>query len=385
MVFLMNGWFKRMLCLILALFSITGLSVAVHGEVVLETEAKSVILMEAESGRVLYEQNADEALPPASVTKIMTLLLVMEAVKEGKISLEEEVSVSERAASMGGSQVYLEAGEQMTVEEMVKCVVVSSANDAAAALAEHTAGSLEGFVEKMNQRAEELKMTATHFENVNGLDDTTENHVTSARDIATMSRELLKHEKILEYTCIWMDTVRNGAFGLTNTNRLIRFYKGANGLKTGYTSRAKFCISATAKREGMQLIAVVMASPTSNERNATAVKLLDYGFANFERYRSPEAALSPLKVIGGKKTEVALCYDGLSVVLQKGEKSRVKEEIVLPEKISAPVNKGQAVGTVRWMLDGKEIGRADICAAEEVKRLRFFDIFAKLFEYYTLF
>ena len=385
MVFLMNGWFKRMLCLILALFSITGLSVAVHGEVVLETEAKSVILMEAESGRVLYEQNADEALPPASVTKIMTLLLVMEAVKEGKISLEEEVSVSERAASMGGSQVYLEAGEQMTVEEMVKCVVVSSANDAAAALAEHTAGSLEGFVEKMNQRAKELKMTATHFENVNGLDDTTENHVTSARDIATMSRELLKHEKILEYTCIWMDTVRNGAFGLTNTNRLIRFYKGANGLKTGYTSRAKFCISATAKREGMQLIAVVMASPTSNERNATAVKLLDYGFANFERYRSPEAALSPLKVIGGKKTEVALCYDGLSVVLQKGEKSRVKEEIVLPEKISAPVNKGQAVGTVRWMLDGKEIGRADICAAEEVKRLSFFDIFAKLFEYYTLF
>ena len=385
MVFLMNGWFKRMLCLILALFSITGLSVAVHGEVVLETEAKSVILMEAESGRVLYEQNADEALPPASVTKIMTLLLVMEAVKEGKISLEEEVSVSERAASMGGSQVYLEAGEQMTVEEMVKCVVVSSANDAAAALAEHTAGSLEGFVEKMNQRAEELKMTATHFENVNGLDDTTENHMTSARDIATMSRELLKHEKILEYTCIWMDTVRNGAFGLTNTNRLIRFYKGANGLKTGYTSRARFCISATAKREGMQLIAVVMASPTSNERNATAVKLLDYGFANFERYRSPEAALSPLKVIGGKKTEVALCYEGLSVVLQKGEKSRVKEEIVLPEKISAPVNKGQAVGTVRWMLDGKEIGRADICAAEEVKRLSFFDIFAKLFEYYTLF
>jgi D-alanyl-D-alanine carboxypeptidase (penicillin-binding protein 5/6) len=253
------------------------------------------------------------------------------------------------------------------------------------ALAEHTAGSLEGFVEKMNQRAKELQMTATHFENVNGLDDTTENHVTSARDIAKMSRELLKHEKILEYTCIWMDTVRNGAFGLTNTNRLIRFYKGANGLKTGYTSRAKFCISATAKREGMQLIAVVMASPTSNERNATAVKLLDYGFANYERYRSSKTALSPLKVIGGKKTEVALCYEGLSVVLQKGEKSRVKEEIVLPEEIGAPVRKGQAVGTVRWTLDGKEIGMVEVCAAEEVKRLSFFDIFAKLFEYYTLF
>ena len=376
---------NRMICLILtvACFVLTPLSA--FSEARIETEAKSVILMEAESGRVLYEQNADEPLPPASVTKIMTLLLVMEAVKEGRISLEDEVSVSERAASMGGSQVYLKVGEQMTVEEMVKCVVVSSANDAAAALAEHTAGSLEEFVEKMNQRAAQLQMTSTHFENVNGLDDTTENHVTSARDIALMSRELLKHEKILEYTCIWMDTVRNGAFGLTNTNRLIRFYKGANGLKTGYTSRAKFCISATAKREGMQLIAVVMASPTSNERNATAVKLLDYGFANYELFNEEASDLTPLKVTAGKQDLLPLGYQSPTFLLQKGEKSRVKEEIVLPEKISAPVNKGQVVGTVRWMLDGKEIGRADICAAEEVKRLSFFDIFAKLFEYYTLF
>lgn len=376
---------NRMICLVLtvACFVLTPLSA--FSEARIETEAKSVILMEAESGRVLYEQNADEPLPPASVTKIMTLLLVMEAVKEGRISLEDEVSVSERAASMGGSQVYLKVGEQMTVEEMVKCVVVSSANDAAAALAEHTAGSLEEFVEKMNQRAAQLQMTSTHFENVNGLDDTTENHVTSARDIALMSRELLKHEKILEYTCIWMDTVRNGAFGLTNTNRLIRFYKGANGLKTGYTSRAKFCISATAKREGMQLIAVVMASPTSNERNATAVKLLDYGFANYELFNEEASDLTPLKVTAGKQELLPLGYQAPTFLLQKGEKSRVKEEIVLPEKISAPVNKGQVVGTVKWMLDGKEIGRADICAAEEVKRLSFFDIFAKLFEYYTLF
>ena len=376
---------NRMICLILtvACFVLTPLSA--FSEARIETEAKSVILMEAESGRVLYEQNADEPLPPASVTKIMTLLLVMEAVKEGRTSLEDEVSVSERAASMGGSQVYLEVGEQMTVEEMVKCVVVSSANDAAAALAEHTAGSLEEFVEKMNQRAAQLQMTSTHFENVNGLDDTTENHVTSARDIALMSRELLKHEKILEYTCIWMDTVRNGAFGLTNTNRLIRFYKGANGLKTGYTSRAIFCISATAKREGMQLIAVVMASPTSNERNATAVKLLDYGFANYELFNEEASDLTPLKVTAGKQELLPLGYQAPTFLLQKGEKSRVKEEIVLPEKISAPVNKGQVMGTVKWMLDGKEIGRADICAAEEVKRLSFFDIFAKLFEYYTLF
>ncbi len=374
----------RLCSLICALIFALNLPCISNGEQI-ETEAESVLLMEASTGQVLYEQNADKALPPASVTKIMTLLLVMEAVKEGKIALEDQVTVSELAASMGGSQVYLEVGEQMTVEEMIKCVVVSSANDAAAALAEHTAGSLEGFVEKMNQRAVQLQMTATHFENVNGLDDTTENHVTSARDIAIMSRELLKHEKILEYTCIWMDTVRNGAFGLTNTNRLIRFYKGANGLKTGYTSRAKYCISATAKREGMQLIAVVMASPTSNERNATAVKLLDYGFANYELFDENAHMLAPLKVTAGKQEQLQLCYETPSFLLQKGEKSRVKEEIFLPEEISAPVNKGQAVGTVKWTLDGKEIGKADILAAEEVKRLGFFDIFAKLFEYYTLF
>ena len=224
-------------------------------------ECQSAILMEASTGMVLYEKNADEALPPASVTKIMTLLLVMEAVDSGKIKLTDMVSVSENAASMGGSQVYLKVGEEMSVEEMIKCVVIASANDCAVALAEFLCGSEEAFVTQMNTRAKELGMENTNFENTNGLDDTVTNHKISARDIAIMSRELLSHELILKYSSTWMDTIRDGTFGLTNTNRLVRFYSGANGLKTGSTSRAKFCISATAKRDGMQLIAVIMAAP----------------------------------------------------------------------------------------------------------------------------
>lgn len=351
----------------------------------IETEAKSVILIEASGGKVLYEENADEPLPPASVTKIMTLLLVMEAIECGKISLSDMVTTSERAASMGGSQVYLEPGEQMSVDEMIKCVVVASANDAAAALAEHVAGSLESFVEQMNKRAGELSMSATHFENTNGLDDTTQNHVTSARDIAIMSRALLKYNKILEYTGIWMDTVRGGRFGLTNTNRLIRFYKGANGLKTGFTSSAGFCISATAKRDGMQLIAVVMASPTSNERNATAVRLLDFGFANYELFQSPPLAVDTLPVSFGKEEQVKLCYSPFSQILEKGQGKKVEMQFDLPDHLTAPVVKGQQVGRAIFTIDGKEIGSSEIVAETEVKRLTVFDLFIKLLNSYLLF
>ena len=223
---------------------------------------QSAILMEATTGTVLYEQNPDEALPPASVTKIMTLLLVMEALEQGKIQYSDTVTASAHACSMGGSQIYLKEGEQMSVEDMIKSVVIASANDAAVALAEHIAGTEEAFVGLMNQRADELGMTNTNFENTNGLDDTATNHVTSARDIAIMSRALLRHSKITEYSSIWMDTVRNGEFGLTNTNRLVRFYKGATGLKTGSTAKAGFCISATAERDGVSLICVIMAAPT---------------------------------------------------------------------------------------------------------------------------
>jgi len=245
--------------------------------------ARAYILMEASTGTVLLEENADEALPPASVTKIMTLLLVMEAIADGKLGWDDMVQTSEYAASMGGSQVFLEPGEEMSVTEMVKCVVVPSANDAAVALAERVAGSEEAFVRRMNERAAELGMKNTVFYNTNGLDDDVDGHVSSARDIAIMSRELItKHPKILEFSSIWMDSIRNGAFGLTNTNRLVRFYRGANGLKTGSTAKAKFCISATAERNGMQLIAVVMAAPSRDERNEIAKKLLDYGFAGWE-------------------------------------------------------------------------------------------------------
>lgn len=371
------------LFLTIAAFCMSAANVWAEGEI--ETEAKSVIVMEASTGRVLYEENADEPLPPASVTKIMTLLLVMEAIRDNKISLSDMVTVSERAASMGGSQVYLEPGEQMSVDEMIKCVVVASANDAAAALAEHVAGSLESFVTAMNRRAAELGMSGTHFENTNGLDDTTTTHLTTARDIATMSKELLKHEKIFDYTTIWMDTVRNGSFGLTNTNRLIRYYKGANGLKTGSTSKAGFCISATAKRDGMQLIAVVMASPTRDERNGTAVKLLDYGFANFELYNAAKPEKNALPVSAGKVQSVTLSYPSPSFVLSKGTAGKVEVTTDLPEKLVAPVKKGDIVGRVTYTLEGKELGSGDILAAEDVERLGVWDLFLKFLEAYTVF
>ncbi|MBQ4091597.1 MAG: D-alanyl-D-alanine carboxypeptidase, partial [Clostridia bacterium] len=250
----------------------------------MQLDCKSAILLDAKTGAVLFEQNADEALPPASVTKIMTLLLVMEAIEAGKIKLDDTVVTSAHAASMGGSQIYLKEGEQMSVEDMLKSVVISSANDAACALAEFVSGSEEAFVRQMNERAAELGMKNTTFENTNGLDDTAQNHLTSARDIAIMSRELIKHEKILEYSSIWMDTVRGGTFGLTNTNRLVRYYRGCTGLKTGSTSKAGFCISATAERDGVSLICVIMGAETRDIRNGLATRLLDYGFANYEVY-----------------------------------------------------------------------------------------------------
>ena len=344
----------------------------------MQFDAKSVILMEASTGKILYENNADEALPPASVTKIMTLLLVMEAIESGKISFDDNVPVSNNAASMGGSQVYLEPGEQMSVDEMIKCVVVSSANDAAVALAEYVAGSEEIFVERMNERAKELGMVNTSFENTNGLDDSTTKHLTSARDIAIMSRELIRHPKILEYSSIWMDTIRSGEFTLTNTNRLIRFYNGANGLKTGSTSKAGFCISATALRDGMQLIAVVMASPTRDERNETAKKLLDYGFANYEIAQiAPVEPLDGLRVIGGIADSVPLCVGEQSLVLPKGQSARLTQEIYLPEYISAPVKVGDEVGKIDFLIDGEVIASSPITAAENVEKIGYIRLFSR--------
>ncbi|MBQ8551817.1 MAG: D-alanyl-D-alanine carboxypeptidase [Clostridia bacterium] len=368
---------KRFLSLLIAIILLIASAIPVFAG---DYNARSYILMEASTGAVLLEENADEALPPASVTKIMTLLIVMEAVADGRLKWDDTVQCSEYAASMGGSQVYLEPGEEMTVSEMVKCVVISSANDAAVALAEKVAGSEEAFVKMMNDRAAELGMTSTVFKNTNGLDDDVDGHVTSARDIAIMSRELItKHPQILEYSSIWMDSIRNGAFGLTNTNRLVRFYRGANGLKTGSTSKAKFCISATAERDGMQLIAVVMASPTRDERNETAKKLLDYGFAGWEVASvAPETPLESLKVVGGITDSVSLSCAADSVLLKKGQAAKITQEIFLPEYISAPIIAGEEVGRIDFSVENEVVATMPVTAAENVEKIGYIGLFCRL-------
>ncbi len=369
---------KRILSIILAVSLFFLFAVSSYAAI--ETDAKSVILIEANTGKVLYEDNADEALPPASVTKIMTMLLVLEAVDNGSISLDDMVSVSANAASMGGSQVYLEVGETMSVDEMLKCVAVASANDAAVALAEYVAGSEEAFVEKMNKRAKELGMNNTSFENTNGLDDTAENHLTSARDIAIMSAELLKHEQIFKYTNIWMDTVRDGKFGLTNTNKLIRFYQGANGLKTGSTSKAGFCISATALRDNMQLIAVIMGSKTRDGRNSTATKLLDYGFANYSYLTYGEQDCDTVRIRAGKSQSVSTYSVPFEAVINKSDASKVTLEAILPESLDAPICKGDVVGKIVYKSGDEIIGESEIKAAEDVEKVDILFQFKKIFD-----
>jgi len=347
-------------------------------------ECKSAVLMEASTGRILYEKNADEPLPPASVTKIMTLLLVMEAVDAKKIQLTDMVPVSENAASMGGSQVYLEPGEEMSVEEMIKCVVISSANDCAVALAEFLYGSESAFVSQMNLRAKELGMENTNFENTNGLDDTVTNHVISAKDIAIMSKELIAHPLILQYSSIWMDSIRNGQFGLTNTNRLIRFYTGANGLKTGSTSKAKFCISATAKRDDMQLIAVIMAAPTRDVRNNEAKLLLDFGFANYAIFRSQKADLSSIHVTGGTADICNISHSDTCIVVEKEKLNGITQRTILPESVKAPIQKGEVIGTQIYEYNGETIAQTDICAAEDIPAIDLGGLFAKIFKGFCL-
>lgn len=341
----------------------------------------SAVLMEAETGKIIYEMNPDKPLPPASVTKIMTLLLVMEAIEEGVIKLDDMLTCSANAASMGGSQVYLEEGEQMSVEELIKCVVISSANDAALMLAEAVTGSEETFVERMNRRAAELGMKNTHFENTSGLDDTVTNHVTSARDIAIMSRELIAHPKILEYSNIWMDTIRNGAFGLTNTNRLVRFYRGSTGLKTGSTSKAKFCMSATAKRDGMHLIAVIMAADTRDIRNNAATTLLDWGFANYALYVDEAADAGEIRLTGGVDDSAGLKIKRFSCVVPKGSESKVVRVIDMPESAAAPVSDGDRIGKIKYMLGDKVIGEGDIVSSENVEKIGFWQILQRILSY----
>lgn len=347
-----------------------------------EADAVSCILMEASTGRVLFEKNADEALPPASVTKVMTMLLVFEALDAGVIKLSDMVQASERAASMGGSQIYLKVGEEMSVDDLLKSLIVASANDAAVALAEHIAGSEESFVARMNARAKELGMENTHFENTNGLDDTATAHLTSARDIAIMTREVVKHEIVFNYSTIWMDTIRDGAFGLTNTNRLIRFYKGATGLKTGSTAKAKFCISATAERDGLSLIAVIMGSPTRDVRNALAASLFDFGFANYASYTDESAACDSVRITGGVQNSLKTVHETFHAVVEKGSESKIEQIVDLPEKLAAPIVKGQKIGTITYMLNGTELGSSDILADEGVEKIGFLTFFPKLFSWF---
>ena len=344
--------------------------------------APSALLMEASSGQVLYELNADEKLPIASVTKSMTMLLIMEALDSGKIKLTDKVQTSEYAASMGGSQVFLEPGEEMSVEDMLKAIAVASGNDAAVAMAEFIAGTESAFVEMMNKRAQELGCKNTHFINCNGLDETPEHHST-ARDVATISCELLKHPKILDYTTIWMDTLRGGEFGLSNTNKLIRFYKGANGIKTGSTSVAKYCLSASAKRDGMQLVAVILAAPSSAERFASATKLLDYGFANYSvvNAASKIGELNPVPVIGGKTDLVTPMADtSVNFIVKKGNQDKVDVSLAFDEPLKAPISKGQKIGAATLSIDGNKVAACDILAKEPVERMNLSTMFWKVFQ-----
>ncbi len=345
-----------------------------------QVNAASAVLMEKETGIVLCENNAHEKLEPASVTKVMTMLLIMEALDSGRMKKEDMVSTSAYAASMGGSQVFLEEGEQMSVHDLLKCIAVSSANDAAVAMAEHLAGSEAAFVDKMNARAAELGMKDTHFSNCTGLPIA--EHYTSAYDIALMSRQLiLHHPDIQTYATIWMDSIRGGAFGLSNTNRLIRFYNGATGLKTGFTDSALYCLSATAERDGMELVAVVMKSPTSDDRFQAAKVLLDYGFANYSLTTvHPDRALAPVEVLLGECDQVQprLSRD-CRLLLERDSAGQITTELLVAEDVEAPVEEGQQLGKMIVRVNGEVRDEVPIVADRGVNRLSLPGIFSRMF------
>ena len=348
----------------------------------IEIAAPSAILMEKETGQVIYEKNADERLRPASVTKVMTILLIVEEIEKGTISLEDMVTVSAYASSMGGSQIYLEEGEQMSVSDMLKSIIVSSANDAAVAMAEYIAGSESAFVERMNGRAAELGMENTLFMNCTGLLDQAE-HLTTARDIAIMSRELIKYDWIKEYTTIWMDTVRDGSFGLSNTNKLIYYYSGATGLKTGFTSEAGYCLSATAERDGVEYIAVVMNCETSQDRFESAKTMLSYAFGAYGLYSvTPDEALPPVCVDMGEKSYIQPVYEGNEkILMEKSKISGIEKTVELNEKISAPVEKGQVLGKVTVKSGDEIVYEGNLVADEAVSRLSTWQIFCNLLSF----
>ena len=372
---------KRVLITVMVLITLVVLPFPAQAAE-LKVAGKSAALMDVATGTVLYESNSHEKLAPASVTKVMTMLLIMEAIDSGKISMNDTVTASEATASKGGSQIYLKVGETMSVSDMLKSIAVSSANDCACAMAEHIAGSEEAFVAQMNAKAKELGMNDTNFVNCTGLDDgeNAAEHRTSAHDIALMSRELLKnHPDIKKFTTIWMDTVRNGTFGLSNTNKLVRFYQGATGLKTGFTSGAGYCLSATAQREGMELIAVIMGADTSANRNAACKQLLDYGFANFAVIQPELTETEPITVKLGKTDSVsAVLGESSGILIDKAQKNAVTMELSVEGPVTAPVSQGQRVGTLTVKAGDQVLKEVPLVAAEGVERLSVGDLFGKV-------
>ena len=379
----MKKFFKSAIALIMSVCIAAASVVFVHAEDAppVDIKAKAAVLMDADSGKILINYNENEKLYPASVTKIMPLLLIVEAIDSGKISLDDIVTVSADAASKGGSQIWLKEGEQMSVNDLLKATAVYSANDACTALGEYLAGSDTAFVDMLNQRAKELGMNNTNFENCTGLDDTTENHLTTALDVAIMSRELLKHEMIINYTTIWMDSLRNGETELVNTNKLVRFFEGTTGLKTGTTSKAGCCISASAKRNGTHLIAVVMGSENSSDRFETAKAMLNWGFANYTTL-SPEidSSLIPdVNVINGVTEKITpVIPTPEPILIEKGKEAELRQKIDLAVDVAAPVEKGQILGTVTFCSGDEILGKYNLTAPHAVEELNFSIIFKRI-------
>lgn len=372
---------KRILCFFFAAALLCG---QVHAVTVLTDDdiaisAPSAVLIEKESGELIYDKSSHERLPPASVTKVMTMLLIVEAIDSGSISLDDTVIASERAASFGGSCVYLEEGEKMSVDEMLKCISVVSANDCAVAMAEFMCGTEQAFVKKMNERAQDLGLADTHFTNCTGLFDDDE-HYTSAYDIAIMSRELLMHPLIKDYTTIWMDSIRGGEFGLSNTNKLVYYYEGCTGLKTGYTSLAGYCLSASAERDGMELIAVIMNGESSASRNEDAKTLLSFGFASYAvcPLTSPDV-LPPVSVVLGECDSVQPVYGGeATALILKQEQPKLRYEVELPDSVAAPVEAGQQIGTLKVYLGDEVFRSVPLAAGSSVSRASLPNIFLRL-------
>ena len=378
---------KRTVCYVLLICLLLGVVPGAVRAVGMDLPVKSAILMDVATGTILYEQDAHTPLAPASVTKVMTMLLIMEAIDSGAIGWQDMVTASESAAAKGGSQIYLKVGEQMSVADMVKAIAVSSANDCACAMAEHIAGSEAAFVEKMNSRAKELGMNDTHFVNCTGLDDdaAAADHKTSAHDIAVMSRELLKnHPDIKKYTTIWMDTLRNGTFGLSNTNKMVRFYPGATGLKTGFTSKAGYCLSSSAQRDGMELVAVVMGAKTSAERFSACKSLLDYGFSTYALVTPQVEQMSVPVKLGTADSVIAEPAEDPTLLMEKAQKNMVTTEIQLDESVNAPVSKGQKLGTLTVKAGEYVLKQIPLVAKEGVGRLTFGQISSKILQVLTM-